>query len=209
MKLLARIHEATPARGIDEELRHQESGLWGARPLGCHPVHKTPHVAAHLTGDDRVRARLRGRGAGENLAHEIFTACRAQCLVSLGGLAERIESVHAWDDLVVPPSVKEKLRSIESWLRCRHVVYDDWGFAERVSVGRGMAAMFASSASARQFALAGGSVKNCAVAAALAAAAKEKPVGMRHLVRAVAREYEKLGKPSTPALFEPFAALLR
>jgi len=62
---------------------------------------------------------------------------------------------------------------------------------------------------ARQFALSGGSVKNCAVAAALSAAAEKQPVGMRHLVRAVAREYEKLGKPSTTALFEPYASLLR
>ncbi|MCP4546683.1 MAG: hypothetical protein GY835_09500 [bacterium] len=57
--------------------------------------------------------------------------------------------------------------------------------------------------------LAGGSIKNCAVDDALAAAAEGKPVTMGHLVRAVAREMEKLGKPLAAAVFGPYAKLLR
>lgn len=295
-----------------------------------------------------VRSRWRD-GSPEELGRKLFAACRAQCSVSLEGLAQRIESIHTWDDLIVPRQVEAKLRSIEHWLRFRHVVYGEWGFADRVSVGRGMAAMFAGPsgtgktmaagilgraldldlyridlssviskyigeteknlskifdtaqaanailffdeadalfgkrsdvkdshdrhanievsyllqrmesfdgisilatnikdnldvafarrlqtivefpfpsvadrermwrrllteqvpqaadvdlpALAQQFALSGGSIKNCALDAALAAAAEEKAVAMRHLVRAVAREYEKLGKPVAGAAF--------
>jgi hypothetical protein len=55
---------------------------------------------------------------------------------------------------------------------------------------------------AKQFGLAGGNVKNCAVAAALAAAAEGRPVEMRHLMQAIAREFEKIGKSVALSIFE-------
>jgi SpoVK/Ycf46/Vps4 family AAA+-type ATPase len=61
---------------------------------------------------------------------------------------------------------------------------------------------------AKQFGLAGGNVKNCAVAAALAAAAEGRPVEMRHLMQAIAREYEKIGKAVAPSLFEPYGGVV-
>ena len=303
----------------------------------------------------QLRARARGHdrvetaSAPEKLRATLFAICRAQCFVSLDGLAERIESRHSWDDLVLPERVKTQLHGIEHWLRYRHVVYHEWGFAERVQTGRGMAAMFTGSPGtgktmaagilgrtldldlyridlsavvskyigeteknlatifdaaqtanailffdeadalfgkrsevkdardrhanlevsyllqrmedydgiailatniqgnldaafsrrlqvvvdfpfpekedrqriwrrlfseqvplhedvdltrlADRFALPGGSIKNCALDAALAAAAEQRPVAMRDLVGAVAREYEKLGKPVTQAEF--------
>ena len=313
----------------------------------------------------RIRAQLRiraqeGEASSPGLPAagrtEVFAACRAQCFASLEGLAERISSVHGWEDLVVPAGVRAKLQGIESWLRHRHVVFEDWGFAERVSVGRGMAAMFCGTSGtgktmaagilartldldlyridlsavvskyigeteknlarifdaaeaanailffdeadalfgkrsevkdshdrhanvevsyllqrmesydgiailatnlrnnldvafsrrlqmivefplpsvadreriwrrlftervpqapdidlaylAKQFGLAGGNVKNCAVAAALAAAAEGRPVEMRHLMQAIAREYEKIGKAVAPALFGPYGGVV-
>jgi hypothetical protein len=46
--------------------------------------------------------------------------------------------------------------------------------------------------------LSGGNIKSAALAAAHYAAAEGSAVGTRHLVRAVAREYEKLGRPLKP-----------
>ncbi len=57
---------------------------------------------------------------------------------------------------------------------------------------------------ARQFALAGGGVKNAAVAAAEAGT----PVAMRHLVPAVTRELEKAGRSMVASLFGPYAELV-
>lgn len=92
------------------------------------------------------RLRSMPQPAGEPISQaKIFAACRAQCLSDLGGLAQRIESVHGWDDLVLPANIKGQLQDIEKWLRYRHVVYQDWGYAQRVSVGRGMASMFSGS----------------------------------------------------------------
>src|SRR5262249_25013404 len=47
---------------------------------------------------------------------------------------------------------------------------------------------------ATQFKLSGGGIRNCSLAAAFLAADDDAPIGMRHLVRAVALEYGKLGR---------------
>lgn len=53
----------------------------------------------------------------------------------------------------------------------------------------------------RSFKLAGGEIRNVAVTAAYLAAAEGRPVGMADLVRAVDREYRKLGRLTTPSEF--------
>lgn len=47
---------------------------------------------------------------------------------------------------------------------------------------------------ARQFRLAGGSIRNVALAAAFLAAEQSEPVSMRHLMQATKREFQKMGR---------------
>ena len=61
----------------------------------------------------------------------------------------------------------------------------------------------------RQFELTGGHIKNCVLAAAFAAAARHEAIGMVHLVRAVAAEYGKPGRPLQRAAFGDYYALAR
>jgi AAA+ superfamily predicted ATPase len=60
-----------------------------------------------------------------------------------------------------------------------------------------------------RFRLSGGSIRNCTVSAAFAAAEADEPIGMEHLVRAVAFEYGKQGRLTLESDFERFHALLR
>ncbi|GAB4443620.1 MAG: ATP-binding protein [Chloroflexi bacterium OHK40] len=62
---------------------------------------------------------------------------------------------------------------------------------------------------ARQFKLAGGNIRNIALLAAYLAAEDGTTIGMAHVIRAVKREYQKLGKLVTEAEFGPFTALAR
>jgi hypothetical protein len=62
---------------------------------------------------------------------------------------------------------------------------------------------------ARKFRLAGGHIRNIALAAAFLAAADRHPIGMRHFVRATRREHQKIGKLIGEADFERYGALLR
>ncbi len=61
---------------------------------------------------------------------------------------------------------------------------------------------------ARQFRLAGGNIRNIALAAAFLAADDRTAVGMSHFIRATRREYQKLGKMVTDADFGPYRSLL-
>jgi hypothetical protein len=47
---------------------------------------------------------------------------------------------------------------------------------------------------ARELKLAGGNIKNIALAAAFTAAAEGRPIGMSHLLQATRREHQKLGR---------------
>lgn len=62
---------------------------------------------------------------------------------------------------------------------------------------------------ARQFELTGGHIKNCLLLAACYAAEEHTAIGMTHLIRAIAREYTKLGKPVTRTLFGTYYAALK
>jgi hypothetical protein len=60
-----------------------------------------------------------------------------------------------------------------------------------------------------RFKLSGGSIRNCSLAAAYEAASSRQPLCMAHLVRAIAAEYEKLGRLTVEAEFGPYLAKLR
>jgi hypothetical protein len=62
---------------------------------------------------------------------------------------------------------------------------------------------------AAQFKLSGGGIRNASLAAAFLAADDGGRIGMRHLVRAVALEYGKLGRLTLEADFERFHELVR
>ncbi len=62
---------------------------------------------------------------------------------------------------------------------------------------------------AGQFKLSGGAIRNCSLAAAFRAADEGGPIGMSHLVRAVAQEYGKQGRLTLEADFERFHDLVR
>ena len=71
-----------------------------------------------------------GRGAGgEILTRTLWDVSRAQARPRLEDLAQRIEPVAHWDDLVLPHHEKSMLREIEVHVRRRHTVYEEWGFA--------------------------------------------------------------------------------
>ena len=62
---------------------------------------------------------------------------------------------------------------------------------------------------AERFELTGGGIRNCTVSAAFLAAGEGAPIGMTHLVRAVALEYAKLGRLTLEADFERYHGLVR
>ena len=93
--------------------------------------------AAALDYGSRVQGRKQ-----EDPGDELWRAALRQSRPQGGGLAQRVEAVATWGDLVLPGTQKETLRQIAAHVRHRPTVYDTWGFALRESQGLGITALF-------------------------------------------------------------------
>jgi len=60
----------------------------------------------------------------------------------LGKLAKRIQPKHRWDDIILIEDIKEQLFELVKMFRYKHVVYNEWGFDKKLSLGKGISALF-------------------------------------------------------------------
>jgi SpoVK/Ycf46/Vps4 family AAA+-type ATPase len=74
---------------------------------------------------------------------DLFAAARAQASHHLGELARKVEAKYSWDDIVLPPDQLSQLKEICQQVKHRHVVYGEWGFDRKLSLGKGLNALFA------------------------------------------------------------------
>ncbi len=74
---------------------------------------------------------------------DLYTACRLQSNRKLSSLAKKIIPFYKWDDIVLPPDKKGQLREVCDYVKYRSVVYDDWGFDKKLSLGKGLNILFA------------------------------------------------------------------
>jgi hypothetical protein len=73
----------------------------------------------------------------------LWEACRMQARPRLDDLAQRLEPVATWDDLVLPEAQQQVLVEIKVHVQQRARVYERWGFAAKGSRGLGISALFA------------------------------------------------------------------
>lgn len=79
------------------------------------------------------------------LSEMIWDACRMQARSHMDSLAQRIEPVATWDDLILPSLQKQMIREVAVHVKQRSKVYNNWGFASKSSNGLGISALFAGS----------------------------------------------------------------
>lgn len=84
----------------------------------------------------------RWEGAAELNEDILHRACRAQLPHSLGRMASRVNAAYTWEDLILPPEQKRRLRNACAQVEFRHRVYDQWGFGKKVAYGRGLSMLF-------------------------------------------------------------------
>lgn len=75
--------------------------------------------------------------------HLLWDTCRAQARPKLDDLAQRIDSVADWEDLVLPKSQLQVIRDVALQVKQRAKVYDQWGFGGKSNRGLGISALFA------------------------------------------------------------------
>lgn len=78
-----------------------------------------------------------------SLADRLWQACLAHSRPQLDTLAQRLDVKATWELLVLPQEEKNLLRQIIEQVQYRSVVYQDWGFQQRMNRGLGISALFA------------------------------------------------------------------
>jgi SpoVK/Ycf46/Vps4 family AAA+-type ATPase len=62
--------------------------------------------------------------------------------VPANSLARRVEPRHDWNDLVLPPAQREQLTALCNQAKHGSIVYGNWGFDRKLSLGRALNALF-------------------------------------------------------------------
>jgi hypothetical protein len=74
---------------------------------------------------------------------DLWDVCRSLSRPRLEDLAQRLDPVATWDDLVLPELQLQMLHQLASQVRHRMKVHETWGFAARGRRGLGVSALFA------------------------------------------------------------------
>jgi hypothetical protein len=81
----------------------------------------------------------------QEIAHQLWEACRVQARPALEDLAQRIEPQATWEQLVLPEEQLRLLHEVVAQVRQRATVYERWGFGRQGARGLGISALFAGS----------------------------------------------------------------
>jgi ATPase family associated with various cellular activities (AAA) len=104
-------------------------------------------LAAQFNFDaDSIREIARRESANPaaetaNLNDRLWDACRSFARPRVDALAQRLTPVARWDDIVLTPNELALLHRIADQVTSRRVVYNDWGFAQRMSRGLGISVL--------------------------------------------------------------------
>lgn len=73
---------------------------------------------------------------------DLIVSSRIQSQPNLSSLARKVSPKYSWEDLVLPEGQSSQLREIISQVKHRHTVMNLWGFGRKLSLGRGLNALF-------------------------------------------------------------------
>ncbi|MGI0484859.1 AAA family ATPase [Pantanalinema rosaneae CENA516] len=92
----------------------------------------------------RWQAATAGNGQPTSPSLEnLFIAARAQSGgQELSALARKIQPHYTWEDLVLPADPLAQIRGICQQVKYQHIVYGQWGFERKLSLGKGLNALF-------------------------------------------------------------------
>lgn len=104
----------------------------------------SPATIRMICAELRIKqASLERQAEQTAIGESLWNACRVQARMRLDDLAQRIQPIATWTDLVLPPEQHQLLQEIAAQVRQRTQVYEVWEFAVRGSNGLGISALFA------------------------------------------------------------------
>ncbi|VAW33422.1 ATPase, AAA family [hydrothermal vent metagenome] len=135
--------------GMLAELEPAEakSSANGTPPIDTEALATTFRFSAGQIHDSAQTARNLARWRNPDAPHlqesDLYTASRLHSNRKLAELAQKIEPHYKWDDIVLPADRIEQLRAICDQMKYRGRVYHQWGFDDKLAMGKGINALFA------------------------------------------------------------------
>ncbi|HEY9605887.1 MAG TPA: ATP-binding protein [Allocoleopsis sp.] len=74
--------------------------------------------------------------------NDLFAAARTQAGHDLATLARKIDPKYTWSDIVLASDQMAQLRELCDRAKHRHIVYGEWGFERKLSLGKGLNVLF-------------------------------------------------------------------
>ncbi|NJM48774.1 MAG: ATP-binding protein [Alkalinema sp. RU_4_3] len=73
----------------------------------------------------------------------LLAAARQQSDQTLSRVAQKLSPKYQWADIILPPEPLAQLQEIGNQARLRSLVYEQWGFDRKLSLGKGLNVLFA------------------------------------------------------------------
>jgi SpoVK/Ycf46/Vps4 family AAA+-type ATPase len=73
---------------------------------------------------------------------DLHDAVQFHTTQQLSNFARKIKTEATLDDIILPDNIKNKLKDIIDMVLFKHVVYNEWDFEKKFSLGKGVSAMF-------------------------------------------------------------------
>ncbi|MCP4297750.1 MAG: ATP-binding protein [Proteobacteria bacterium] len=129
--------------------------LWGKSLNGRHPVEPDVDLTDlankfHFSGGQirdaaetaKNRTLLRSFESRQISMNDLYIACRSHSNRKLTTLSQKIEPKYTWEDIVLPNDQMSQLREITNHVQYKHLVYGEWGFDRKISLGKGLNILF-------------------------------------------------------------------
>lgn len=87
-------------------------------------------------------AKMRWEKNTKITGEDLTRACRANSNHKLSELARKIRPIYSWSDIVLPDDKLKLLKEIRNHVKYRQVVYDEWQFGSKFSLGKGLNILF-------------------------------------------------------------------
>lgn len=83
------------------------------------------------------------RGSARLEREDLQKGCYYLLRDGMGKKAVKIQPCYAWDDLILPPFQKRRLKEACNQVLYKKWVYEEWGFDRKISYGKGISVVFA------------------------------------------------------------------
>jgi hypothetical protein len=110
----------------------------------------TPEQIGDAVASAQHQARWQAAQASQEPPHslsleDLLAAARAHSGQALTSLARKISPRSTWNDLILPSEGLTQLQEICHQVKHHHLVCGQWGFEEKLSLGKGLNALFSGS----------------------------------------------------------------